>query len=491
MGVIRFATAPPGEAITVSSAAAPARPTVTLSTKLFYGFGSVAYGVKDNGFSYMLLLYYNQVLGLPASWVGAGLMVALIVDAFSDPLVGYLSDNLHSKWGRRHPFMYAAALPTTLAFFLLWNPPPGLSPEGLFAYFVGVAIAVRTCLTFYEIPSTSLVAELTDDYDVRTSMLSFRYFFGWWGGLSMAVLAYFFLLPQESGGVLYAPGYQTYGTIGSVIIFISILTTALGTHRHIPNLKAPPPKRPFEMRRTIEELKETLANRSFLVLFISALFTAMAAGVSTSLNIYFNSFFWELTTSQMGTLNLPYFLSAVVALFFAPQLSMRIGKKYAALSIAGIAFLAAPLPIALRLLDLFPANGTDALFYTLFAFGAVEVTLIITASILISAMVADVVEESELATGRRSEGVFFAARSFAQKAVHGIGTFTATLLLTWIDFPSDAKPGEVAPGVLQELGLVYVPVLMLLYVAAFGFLTGYRISRESHEGNLERLGAAD
>lgn len=307
----------------------------------------------------------------------------------------------------------------------------------------------------------------------------------------MAVLAYFFLLPQESGGVLYAPGYQTYGAIGSVIIFIAILATALGTHRHIPNLKAPPPKRPFAIRRTVDELKETLANRSFLVLFISALFTAMAAGVSTSLNIYFNSFFWELTTDQMGVLNLPFFLSAVVALFFAPQLSMRIGKKYAALIIAGIAFLAAPLPIALRLLDLFPANGTDALFYTLFIFGAVEVTLIITASILISAMVADVVEESELATGRRSEGVFFAARSFAQKAVHGIGTFTATLLLTWIDFPSDAKPGEVEPGVLQDLGLVYVPVLMLLYIAAFGFLTGYRISRESHEGHLERLGSAD
>ena len=475
----------------MSSASAHSAPAVTLSTKLYYGFGSVAYGVKDNGFSYMLLLYYNQVLGLPASWVGAGLMCALIVDAFSDPLVGYLSDNLHSKWGRRHPFMYAAALPTTVAFYFLWNPPSGLSPGALFAYFIAIAIAVRTCLTFYEIPSTSLVAELTDDYDTRTSMLSFRYFFGWWGGLSMAVLAYFFLLPQESGGILYAPGYQTYGAIGSGIILVAILTTALGTHRHIPTLKAPPAKRPFEIRRTVDELKETLANRSFLVLFVSALFTAMAAGVSTSLNIYFNSFFWELTTDQMGMLNLPYFLSAGVALFFAPQLSKQIGKKYAALIIAGIAFLAAPLPIALRLLDWFPANGTDALFYALFAFGAVEVTLIITASILISSMVADVVEESELATGRRSEGVFFAARSFAQKSVHGIGTFTATLLLTWIDFPSDAKPGEVAPGVLQDLGLVYVPAVMILYVAAFGFLTGYRISRESHQGHLDRLGSAE
>ncbi len=471
----------------MSATASPAPTPVGLSTKLYYGLGSVAYGVKDNGFSYMLLIYYNQVLGLPASWVGMGLMVALIVDAFSDPLVGYFSDNLHSKWGRRHPFMYAAALPTTVAFYLLWNPPSGLSPSQLFAYFLAIAIAVRTFLTLYEIPSTSLVAELTEDYDTRTSMLSYRYFFGWWGGLSMSVFAYFFLLPQDKGGVLYGPGYQTYGAIGSLIIFAAILISAMGTHRHIPTLKAPPSKRPFDLRRTLDELKETLANRSFLVLFVSALFTAMAAGVSTSLNIYFNSFFWELTTLQMGTLSLPFFLSAGVALVSAPRLSARLGKKHSALIIAGLAFLAAPLPIGLRLLDLFPVNGSDALFYTLLAFGTVEVTLIITASILISSMVADVVEESELATGRRSEGVFFAARSFAQKSVHGIGTFAATAILTVIDFPSDAKPGEVPPETLQNLGLIYVPLVMILYVAAFGFLTGYRISRQSHRDNLERL----
>lgn len=162
-------------------------PGVALSTKLYYGLGSLAYGVKDNGFSFLLLIYYNQVLGLPASWVGLGLMTALIFDALSDPLVGYLSDNLHSKWGRRHPFMYAAALPVMFSFYLLWNPPTGLSPEALLVYFITVSILVRTFVTLYEIPSTSLVAELSADYDVRTSMLSFRYFFGWWGGLGAHV----------------------------------------------------------------------------------------------------------------------------------------------------------------------------------------------------------------------------------------------------------------------------------------------------------------
>ena len=82
------------------------------STKLFYGVGSIAFGVKDNGFSVLLLLYYNQVLGLDARLAGLAIMIALIVDAVVDPVIGYASDHLHSRWGRRHPFMYAAARPS-------------------------------------------------------------------------------------------------------------------------------------------------------------------------------------------------------------------------------------------------------------------------------------------------------------------------------------------------------------------------------------------
>jgi Na+/melibiose symporter-like transporter len=115
------------------------------------------------------------------------------------------------------------------------------------------------------------------------------------------------------------------------------------------------------------------------------------------------------------------------------------------------------------------------------------VTLIIVAAILVSSMVADVVEDSELRTGRRSEGVFFAARSFVQKAVHGIGAFSATMILTAIEFPKGAAPGEVEPEIIRHLALVYVPSLMVVYLIALGFLTGYRISRETHAANLQKL----
>jgi Na+/melibiose symporter-like transporter len=464
--------------------------TSFLTTKLYYGFGSVAYGVKDNGFSYFLLLYYNQVLGLPAAWVGAAIMLALVFDAFSDPVVGYTSDNLHSRWGRRHPFMYGSVVPVAISYFLLWNPPEGLGPEALFGYLLVLAILVRTFITFYEIPSSSLVAELTDDYDERTSMLSYRYFFGWWGGLTMALVAYFVLLrstPEYPVGQLNPAGWRSYGIVSACVMVFAILVSAIGTHRHIPYLKQPPEKRPFSARRTAREMRDTLSHRSFLVLFFSAIFGAMAAGLITSLNIYFNTYFWELTPAQIGILTLGPFISSALALVATPVLSRRLGKKGGAVLIGLLAATLAPLPITGRLLDLMPSNDSAALVPTLFVFSVIEVSLVIIMSILVSSMVADIVEDSELTTGRRSEGVFFAARSFIGKAVHGIGVLTATMLLVAIEFPQGAKPGDVDPGIIVNLGLAYVPAVFSVYVISVLFVAAYRISRATHQANLERL----
>ena len=217
----------------------------------------MAYGVKDNGFSYFLLLYYNQVLGQPAARVGSAILTALVVDAFSDPIVGYMSDNLHSRLGRRHPFMYASAVPVALAYFFLWHPP-ALGHRALLIYLVVLAILVRTTITLFEIPNSSLVAELTDDYDERTTMLSYRFFFGWWGGLTMAVAAYFVFLKSTSQypiGQLNVLGWRNYGLTAAIVILFAIIISAIGTHSQIPHLKDPPPKLPFNPSRIAREMK--------------------------------------------------------------------------------------------------------------------------------------------------------------------------------------------------------------------------------------------
>ena len=163
------------------------RPSVW--TKLSYGFGAVAFGVKNNGFDYFLLIFYSQVLGVDASLVGQALLLALLFDAFSDPLIGYLSDNTRTRWGRRHPWMYGAALPIALAYYMLWSPPAGVSGNDLFLYLLVLSISIRTLITLYEVPSTALSGEITQDYDERTSLISYRMFFGWIGGTLMATYA--------------------------------------------------------------------------------------------------------------------------------------------------------------------------------------------------------------------------------------------------------------------------------------------------------------
>ena len=466
---------------------------VSLWTKLFYGFGSVAYGVKDNGFSFFLLFYYNQVLGLPHAWVGFGIMITLLFDAISDPLVGYVSDNWHSRWGRRHPFMYASAVPVGIGFWLLFSPPDGLEGGSLFAWFLVLAIAVRTLITLYEIPSSSLVAELTGDYDQRTSMMSFRYFFGWTGGLTMSVVAYTFFFvatPEYPTGQLNPAGYDSYAMACGALITFAILVSALGTHDRIPTLQPPPPAQPFDARRVARELRETLGNHSFLVLFVAGIFAATAAGLTAALNIYFNTYFWGLSAGQISMLTAAVFISAFVGLLVTPVLSARLGKKKAALLTVGLAITFSPMPMVLRLLGWFPENGSPELLPLLMAFSVLDVSFIIMAGVLVSSMVADVVEESEIRTGRRSEGTFFAARSFAQKAVSGIGVWGSTWILTFVEFPLNATtPADVSPEILRDLALTYLPTLLLLYLGFVGFLAAYRISRESHAEHLDTLAA--
>ena len=464
----------------------PGTRKVDLSTKLYYGFGAVANGAKSNGFNYLLLFYYSQVIGLRADLVSLGILIALVFDAISDPLVGYISDNTHSKLGRRHPYMYAAGVPVALAYYFLWSPP-AWDETGLFLYFVCMAVLIRTLITFYEIPATALVAELTDDYDQRTEMMSFRFFFGWWGGLTMAVMNYLVFLPEEKGGLEYVQGWSDYGLTASIVIFVSIYVSAIGTHKHIPYLRKPPTSAPFSFTKTKKEMKETLSNRSFFALFVSALLQAVAAGVSTSLSIYFSRHFWELTTTQIGYMNLPYFFSAFIALMLAPRVSRWLGKKKGGMTILGLAFAMAPMPFILRVLGLFPENGTDTLFWTLVVFNTVEVTLIIMSSSLIAAMIADVVEDSEVKTGRRSEGIFFAANSFAQKAVNGLGVVVAGQILAIIQFPTKAKPGQVPEATLFDLAYIYVPTLLFFYLFALAVLSVYKINREDHSENLRKL----
>jgi Na+/melibiose symporter-like transporter len=478
------------ETPSLESGTAAARPPIQGGrTKLFYALGAIAFGVKDNGFGVFLLLYYNQVLGLPASLAGTALLIALFADAFIDPLVGHLSDNLHSRWGRRHPFMYAAAVPVAVSYILLWNPPP-LRQEALFLYLLFGTIVVRTLITCYEIPSAALAAELTDDYDQRTSYISWRWFCGATGGLFVGLFSLRFLMhpsAHQPVATLNADGYRHYGVFAAAIMLAAILVSSIGTHRAIPYLRSPPPKARRGVLGNARMMVQTLANRSALVLVGCGFIWAIAAGILAALGLYLQTYFWELSAKQISVMGLGSFAAFALALATTAWTSRRWGKKGAAI-LGGVGWIVlGPAPIWLRLWGLFPANGSPWLLPTLMAFSIAHTAVGVVSAMIIGSMMADVAEDVELKTGRRSEGLLFSANAFIAKATSGVGLFASGAVLALVRFPAHAQPHHVAQAVLDRLALTYSVSLLVLYSVALALLGAYNITRASHAAALEAL----
>ena len=484
-----------GTAKTTAAGRTNPAPQISRATKLAHGFGAVAPGVIVGAFDFFLLIFYSQVVGLDAWLVGLAIWIALAFDAISDPIVGYWTDNLRSRWGRRHPFMYASAIPIAGSFFLLWAPPEGASQTALFWYVLLLAILIRTAVTFYRTPSTALIPDMTRDYDERTSLYGLRFLFAWMGGNALGVVMFFILFPSfatESipDGRFNPEAYAVYGIIGSIVIFGSIIVSSIGTHTRIPYLNQPPPARRMTLMRVFKELLETLSNRSFISLFVAALFGAIASGLVSVLSLYFFTYFWEFTDVQTGAIFLGTFIAAIIGFVLAPIVSRTLGKKRGAMIIGLVAFGGAPLPIVLRLIDVLPPNGTPFIFWFVTIANIVDIGLIICFQILFASMVADLVEESEIKTGRRSEGVFTAAETFIRKSVQGLGVAAATLVLALAQFPTGAEVGEVSPEAVRRLGLYYVPLVLLLYMTMIAVISTYRIDRNAHEENVRNLGGS-
>ena len=461
-------------------------------TKLAYGFGSVAYGVKDNGLKYFLLLFYAQVVGLDARLVSFAILIALVADAISDPIVGYWSDNFRSKWGRRHPFMYAAAIPLCVSYYFIWTPPQGWSDQALFLYIVVLAIIIRTFITFYETPSTALAPELTDDYDERSNILSFRYFFAWFGGNSMAVVLFALIFPAFvtvaiTNGQFNPEAYKFFGFLGAVIMFTAIMISALGTHHYIPRLRKPPPKADKSLKMIFNEIYSTVSSKSFFALFFASLLGFTASGLAAGLAFYFTTYFWDFTNEQIFGITLGVFLSAFIGGLLAPVVTRKLGKKRGAIIIGLIAFIGSPLPIFLRLIGVMPENGTPEVFWIVLVTNTIDVGLIICYQILAASMMADLVEQGEAKTGNRSEGLFFAAATFMRKFGEGFGIVIAGFVITAVGLAAGSKQGEVPEDTVWFLGAVYVPVILGIWLTMVAIIGFYRIDRTTHEATVREL----
>ena len=144
------------------------------SVKLAQGVGAIPDTIKNWAFQAFVLLFYSQILGVDALLVSLALSLAMIIDAIADPWIGSLSDNLHTRWGRRHPLMLLGAVPLGVCFYAVFTPPGDLSHTQLFVWLTGSLVLTRIFLAVYFVPWAAIAAELSDDYHERTSIMAER-----------------------------------------------------------------------------------------------------------------------------------------------------------------------------------------------------------------------------------------------------------------------------------------------------------------------------
>jgi GPH family glycoside/pentoside/hexuronide:cation symporter len=472
------------------TAHAPTEAPLGFFTQLSYGIGGIQSGVAIVGLAASTLQYYlNQVIGVAPLLSSALILASLAVDSVLDPVIGQWSDNLRSRWGRRHPFIYVAAVLLAVSFFLMWNAPKQLSAGSLFAFMLLLLVAVRVSGSLYDIPSSALTPELAPDYDKRTTLLSYRWFFLIIG---LAVIGYLlnavFLRTdaQHPLGLLNRDGYARFGLFGGLIIFFTATASGLGTHRRIPYLHVPP-RRPFDLGATVREMAQVLTHPALIVLMLCGLLGGTAGGLRNALDNYFYTHFWDLKPQQIGLLVPLGVLGSVIAVVTAPIFARRLGKKMTMIAFFSFSLVVSLIPIVLKLAGLMPSNASPWVLAILAVDVMAVAILGVAGFVIISSMVSDVVEDNAVKTGLRSEGLLFAVNGLLPKFTGGIGALMAGSLLTFVHFPDHAIQGTVAPALMRELALLFLPVYVVLVTLGIGVLFFYRIDRSAHERNLETI----
>jgi Na+/melibiose symporter-like transporter len=458
---------------------------LSFAAKTAYGSGQLAEGVKNTAFSVFLLFYYNQVLGLPAGWAGLALGIATVIDAISDPLMGSISDSTRHRWGRRHPYMYASVLPLGVTFALLFRPPAGLGQTGLFVWLLAFTILVRIAMTIYSVPHMALGAELSTDYRERTTIVAYRNFLGYVGATLVVGLGwtYFFrATPAFPNGQLNHAVYPAFGDWFGAIAALSVLVSAWGTHARIADLPVPlAAPQPLTLGRLAGEMRETLSNPSFRVLFVGVVLFFVTRGVAQGLDLYMFTHFWRLAPAAILRVQGIGLIGVLVGTVLWVLLAGGIDKKPAFLVGISVYSVFTLLPPLAKIWAWFPAEGDASYVATLAGLSFIAALGAAAALVTSGSMMADIADEHELNTGHRQEGIFFGGLTFAAKATSGLGQFVAGLGLDAIDFPIRAQPGTVPQETIDALGVLYGPGIAVIAVVAIVILSRYRIDRARHE----------
>jgi len=464
---------------------------ITVKTKVAFGIGATGEGATNWIFAGLTFFFYNQVLGLSGSLTGLAVLIAIIFDAISDPVIGSISDRFVSKLGRRHPFMFAAPFPTVIAIYLMFFPPYGLSEYGLFGWLIFSTIMLRLSITLFAVPHLALGAELSDDYFERSRVMSYNNLFGYMGVIIMHIFTWFLIFPffaDEKIGQLYQESYTPIAIFSMILIALCILSSAYFTKDRIPYLKQP--SKDESHIKTIDLFKDivgAISNKNYARLLIGMFFLSMLIGTHETLAIYMGTFFYELSPIQIGWLIVNNIIGYAFGFILTAKLHQKFDKPIVIVAtVIGLTvFWSASANIVL--LGLAPERGSWELVTMIIFFGSFASACGSILHISVMSALADIADEHELITGIRQEGVFYAARSFFSKTSNGIGHVIAGIALDLIAFPENAMPGEVPEKIIFNLGLIDGPFAMIWGLIAAFFYARYKITRQSHLKIKEKL----
>ena len=451
--------------------------------KIIYATGAAIDGISNSVLPTFLFFYLTAVCGLGASLAGFAVSCSLVVDAIADPFIGSMSDNLVSRWGRRHPFLLASALPMAISLGLIFSIPAGLSKWALFAYVVVVLLVLRLAVSSWVLPYQALGAELADDYDERSTIVAYRVFFAM-PAVAICLTLGFLVFLRGPNGLLNRAGYAPFGWTCGLIILLSALTATLGTRRLIGRLHRPGQQTRSSVARFFNEVRELLRHRSFLILAGAATVFFIALTANATLSLHAGKFFWKLPNSVLQVMSLALFIAPILGIVLVAFSSRRLEKR--TLAIAGIGYIAASqflLPV-LKIAGILPDGGLG-LYAPLVINSILTGMFVGCATIVYQSMFVDAADEHEVLYGARREGLFYAGLNLAVKCGAGLGALLAGVALDLIAFPADIanrspESLHITAKTIRDLGWVYGPAPAVITLLAAVLMLGYRLDRGEH-----------
>ena len=446
----------------------PAHGRLSLGTKLAFGAGDMSPGISSIITGFFQALFLTTVAGLSPGAAGLIILISRIWDAISDPLMGMLSDRTRSRFGRRRLWIMLGAIPFGIVYFLLWWVPP-VGETARFFYYLAVIIAFDVVFTMVNVPYASLTAELTDNYDERTALNSFRFAFSIGGSLIAGVLHGVLItsfcadatrcLPEES-----RQGYLLSAAIFGLIMILPFFWCAAGTREHYTQ-PAEAKSLPFMV-----QLRTLLQNRPFLFVIGIYLCSWMALQITQSVIGFYLTFYLQ-RADMFPLVLLAVQGSAMIFLFVWSAASRRIGKQ--AVYYSGMCFWIAVMAGLFFL-------GPDQITLTI-VLAALAGVGIATAYLVPWSMLPDVVDLDELTSGERREGIYYGFMAFTQKTCVGLGIALTLQALEWYGFNRDLLPGEQPESALLALRWMIGPVPTVLLIIGMLLVYLYPLTRARHE----------